>query len=87
MAKTNYPEINLKAAAITGGVLGLLCWLLIIPYSSSVYNMMGYIVGYGTGTMSIFHSFSLLSIIIDMALGAVSGALIALIYNWALKLK
>ncbi len=94
MAK-NFSEINVKAATITGGALGLLCWLLVIPYSASGYGIMGYMTGYnsgsnvisGTGMMDIFHNYSPLSIVIDIVLGAIAGALIALIYNWALKLK
>lgn len=38
MAKT-FAEINVKTAAITGAVLGFLCWLLVIPYSYSGYGL------------------------------------------------
>ena len=37
----------MKAAAITGAVIGFLCWLLVIPFSFSGYGMMGYFGGYG----------------------------------------
>ena len=89
MGKVNYSGINAKAAAITGGVVGFLCWLLIMPYSSSgyTYGMMGYVTGYGTGMMNLSHSYSPLSIILDIVLGAIFGAVIALIYNWVLELK
>ena len=89
MAKTNYSEINVKAAAITGGAVGFLCWLLIIPQGSSgyTYGMMGYIAGYGTGMMGGFGSYGLLSIILDVALGAMLGIVIALVYNWAITMK
>ncbi len=95
MAKSNFSEINVRAAAIAGGILGFLCWLLVIPYGLSGYGMMGNMMGYGIGTigsgtytmMDVFHNYSLFSIVIDVALGAIAGIAIALAYNWALKLK
>ncbi|MDE1860211.1 MAG: hypothetical protein KGH72_00660 [Candidatus Micrarchaeota archaeon] len=48
MAKQTFPVINVKAAAITGAVIGFLCWLLVIPLGFSGYGMMGYFGGYGT---------------------------------------
>ena len=89
MAKTNFAEINVKAATITGAIIGFLCWLLIIPQGSSgyMYGMMGYITGYGTGMMGGFGSYGLLSIILDVALGAMLGIVIALVYNWAITMK
>ena len=89
MVKINYSGINVKAAAITGGVVGFLCWLLIIPQGSSgyMYGMMGYITGYGTGMAGGFGSLVLLSMILDVALGAMLGIVIALVYNWAIMTK
>lgn len=89
MAKTSYSELNVNAAAITGGVIGFLCWLLIIPQVSSsyTYGMIGYIASYGTGMMGGVGSYGLLSIILDVALGAMLGIVVALVYNWAIKLK
>lgn len=51
MPKIGYLAINAKAAAITGGFLGFLFWLLItlVYGSSSLYGMVGDIVGYETG--------------------------------------
>ncbi len=53
----------MKAAAITGAVIGFLCWLLVIPFSFYGYGMMGYFGGYGmmngyTGYMigGVFHN-------------------------------
>lgn len=109
MAKT-FSEINVKAAAITGAILGFLCWLLVIPYSYSGYGLMGYMMGYGpyyvngtymshmmgygsnvvysaTYMMDIFHNYSPLTILLDVALGALAGTAIGVVYNWALKLK
>ncbi len=45
MAKQNFPEINVKAAVVTGSVLGFICWLLVIPYSYSGYGLIGYMMG------------------------------------------
>ena len=89
MAKVNYSGINVKAAAITGGAVGFFCWLLIIPQGSYgyMYSMMGYITGYGTGMMGGFGSYGLLLIILDVALGAMLGIVIALVYNWAITMK
>jgi hypothetical protein len=42
MAKQTFSRISVKAAAITGAVIGLLCWLLAIPFSFSGYWMVGY---------------------------------------------
>lgn len=93
MAKT-FAEINVKAAAITGAVLGFLCWLLVIPYSYSGYGLMGYMMGYGanavyngTYMMDIFHNYSPYSILLDVVLGAIAGTIIGVVYNLALKLK
>ncbi len=87
-----FSEINVKAAAIAGAILGFLCWLLVIPYGVSGYGMMGYMMGYlypagSTGMVDIFHNYSPLSILLDVVLGALAGAAIGWAYNWALKLK
>ncbi len=74
-----FSEINVKAATITGAILGLLCWLLVVPYGFVGYGMMGY--------GSAFRVYGLLSVVLDAALGAIAGAVIGIIYNLALKLK
>ncbi len=63
MSKQTFSGISVKAAAITGAVIGFLCWLLVIPFSFSGYGMMGYPGGYGmmngyTGYMmgGVFHN-------------------------------
>ncbi|MDE1857156.1 MAG: hypothetical protein KGH98_03690 [Candidatus Micrarchaeota archaeon] len=91
MAKPKYPDINVRAAAITGAILGFLCWLLVIPYGAG-YGMMGYMMGYSYGTsatygMGLFHNYSPLSIFADIVLGAIAGAVIGIVYNWALRLR
>ncbi len=91
MAKSNFSEINVKAAAITGAIVGFLCWLLVIPFSFSGYGMMGYVTGtLGTGiypVTDVFHNYSVFSIVVDITISAILFAAVALIYNWALKLK
>ncbi len=47
MAKQIFSGISVKAAAITGTIIGFLCWLLVIPFSFSGYGMIGYFGGYG----------------------------------------
>ncbi len=47
MAKQTFSEISVKAAAITGAVIGFLCWLLFISFSFSGYGTVGYFGGYG----------------------------------------
>lgn len=37
--------------------------------------------------IDIFHNYSVFSVFLDIVLGAIAGAVIGLIYNWALKLK
>lgn len=85
MAKINFSVINVRAATITGAIFGFLCWLLFTPYGTPYYGIMGYMMGYSTYMMGVFH-YSPLSILTDIVLGAIAGALIAIIYNWALKL-
>jgi hypothetical protein len=85
MAKNNFSEINWKAATITGAVLGFLWWLVMVPWYGmmgfSTYGMMGYMMGY---TYSVFTP---LSVIVVVICGAIAGLVIAVVYNWALKLK
>lgn len=84
MAKT-LSEINVKAATITGAVIGFLAWLIMVPWYGmggfSSYGMMGNMMGYAYST------FSLLPVIVVTLCGAIAGAIIGFIYNWALKIK
>ncbi len=92
MARRVFSEINAKAAAITGAVLGFVCGLLAIPYGLSGYGVTGYMMGYQASASDAYvmgstaYAYGLLFILLDIVLGAVLGAVIALIYNWALKL-
>ena len=89
MAKT-FSEINVKAATITGAVVGVACWLFgfgigfnsmpMYGFTSGMmgsYNMMGYAPSY------VIVPYFLVLIVT----GAIVGAIIGIVYNWALKLK
>ena len=63
MAKQTFSEISVKAAVITGAVIGFLCWLSFISFSFSGYGTVGYFGRYGmmngyTGYMmgGVFHN-------------------------------
>ncbi len=76
MAKKNYAELSVKAAAITGSVVGLL-WSLVAALAVN-YGMMGYGMMYGsTG--------SVLIIILSAIIWAIVFGFIAAVYNYALK--
>lgn len=86
MAKNNYSEINVKAATITGAIIGVLCWLFMIPWYgmmgvNAYYGTMGYMMGYANSVVGP------LSVVIAIICGAIAGAVIGWIYNWALKLR
>jgi hypothetical protein len=78
-----FSEISVKAATVTGAILGLLCALLAIVFSVGMmpmYSMMRYsMMGYA------YLDFGLVSIIVLPVYGAIVGALVGIIYNWALK--
>lgn len=84
MAKISYSEINVKAATITGAVIGFLAWLIMFPWYTMTgfgsYGVMGYMMGYFSTV------FSPLSVIVSIICGAIAGVIIAVMYNWALKL-
>jgi len=76
-----YSEISAKAAAVTGAVLSLFCWLFLVPYGFTGYGMMGYMIGYSSYNWGVFY------VLLMVVLGVVFGGAIAFVYNWALKLK
>lgn len=87
MAKISYPEINVKAAIIAGAVLGFLFWVfgLGIGFASMpMYGFMGGMMGY---YMVGYAGFVVVYFISLIVIGAILGLLIAIAYNWALKLK
>lgn len=88
MARQAFSEINVKAAAIAGAVVGFLCWLLSLPFGYEGYGMMGYGGGYGMGMMNgLYPAFGLLTVALGIVLGAFIGAVIGVVYNWALRLR
>ena len=73
--KHSFSEINVKAATITGTILGFLCWVA----GTVVYSL----TGYGA---SVFHGYSLFPAALGVVLGAIGGAALGIIYNWTLKI-
>ena len=86
MAKSNYSRINVRAATITGAIIGFLFWLFMVPWYGMIgfntYGAMGYVMGGYAGFV-----IGSLSIIIAIICGAIVGAVIGLVYNWAITLK
>lgn len=88
MAKQIFSEINVKAAAITGTILGFLCWLLALPFWFYGYGMISaYSTRISHVTTGMAYGLGIISLVSSIIIGAVAGILIAVIYNWALKLK
>ena len=79
MAKKSYSEVNIKAAIITGGIVGFIWSLLAALFTGSMMGAYGYgmMQGYGAGGI-VFVAFAT----IFFALGF---GFIALVYNHALK--
>lgn len=87
MSKTNFSEINAKAAAVTGAVVGALCWVLgfgVGFLGTPAYGFMGGMMGYYVGG---YGGIAFLYLITLVVLSALLGAAIGLVYNWALELK
>ena len=86
MAKTAYSKINLKAAAITGAVIGFLCSLFGMMMIG--FGMTPMMYGFTNGAYSGYSwpsAFFLYFIIYMTVVGAIIGALIAVTYNYALE--
>ena len=87
MAKSNYSRINVRAATITGAIIGFLFWLFMVPWYGmmgfNTYGAMGYMMGGYAGSVVGWP----LYIIIAIICGAIAGAVIGLVYNWAITLK
>ncbi|MDE1828390.1 MAG: hypothetical protein KGH65_04480 [Candidatus Micrarchaeota archaeon] len=83
-----FSQINVKAAAITGAAVGLLCWLLGAGIGFSGMPMYGFLNGGMMGYYMMGSSgYAVLYLITLGIVGAVVGAIIGFVYNWALKLK
>lgn len=78
-----YSKISAKAATITGAVLGLICSLFAVVLVSGMGMMYAGISMMGNA----FAYFGWISVLYGIVLGAISGFLIAVIYNWSLSIK
>ena len=78
MAKVQWLELNVKAAAITGAIIGFLMGL----FSGLSYGGM---MGYGYGMMSGYGYGALGSAVIGLIAGAIAFGVTAWVYNYALK--
>ncbi len=94
-AKMAFSQLSVKAAAISGAVIGLIGGIFSALFRTS-YRASPYLVRTGlnatnvTGYPTMVHSsggFGFLAIIFGLIGGAIVGAVIAWVYNWALKLK
>ena len=83
MAKTAYSKINLKAAVITGAVIGFLCSLFGMIIGFGMMPMYGFMNAYAGYSLS--SAFFLYFIIYAVVVGAVIGALISATYNYVLE--
>lgn len=83
-----FSEISVKASTITGAVLGFFCSILTVGFGSGMMNSIaGTRMMYSTMMNYAYADFGLLSILVLTIVGGIIGALIGIIYNWALKLK
>ena len=78
-----FSQISVKAAAITGAVLGFLCGL----FSIGMAGMMGSSYSGFAMMGGAYNVLGWLTAVYGIAIGAIAGGLIAVVYNWALSLK
>ncbi len=87
----NFIEINVKAAAIAGAVIGLLGWVAAFSWlgmmGGGTYGMMGYTGGYQSSQPYAYAQLSVFSLAMMVVLFAALGVIVAYVYNWALRLK
>ncbi len=84
MVKINYSKINIKAAAITGAVIGFLCSLFMMMSFGMMpmYSIMSGIAGAGYQGFSVFYLYFIIYVTL---VGIVIGTLIAVVYNYVLE--
>ncbi len=93
MTKSNYSGISMRAATITGGLIGFLFWLfMVLLYGTmgfNTYGALGYMMGGYAGSVVGWPLYIMIAIILIIAIisGAIAGAVIGWIYNWAITLK
>ncbi|MDE1869423.1 MAG: hypothetical protein KGH71_00360 [Candidatus Micrarchaeota archaeon] len=80
-------EINLRAATITGAVVGFLCWILGLGIGFGGMPMYGFMNGMMGYYMLGYSGYTGLYVIALVVVGGILGAIIALVYNWALRTK
>ncbi len=89
MTKQAFPQINVKAAAIAGAVIGVLVWLFDAGAGFGGMPMYGYMSGmlgyYGAGVG--YAGSAVLYFIVPIICGAVVGVIAAWVYNQALRLE
>ena len=78
-----FSRISPNAATITGAIVGFLCG----TFAIGVGSMMGASY-YGIAMMSnVYSAIGIVTPVYGIVSGALAGAVIAWIYNWALSLK
>ncbi len=82
MAKKNYLELNVKAAAITGAVFGFV-WSLLAALTVS--GMMDRMIPPIMGSSMMGYGAGVLVIILSTILWAIAFGFVAAAYNYALK--
>jgi len=83
-----FSQINVRAAAITGAVVGGACWLLGAGIGFGGMPMYGFVSGGMMGYYMMGYSgYAVLYLIALGIIGAIVGAIIGIVYNWALRLK
>ncbi len=86
MAKQAFLEIDIRAAAIAGAVIGFFWWLFAAPFGMAgtgfgTYGFMGEMMGYA------YSGLGFVGVLLGAVIGGIAGALVAVLYNWALRLK
>ena len=94
MEKRGFSRVNARAATIAGGIAGFLFWIFGVGVGFSgmpMYGFMASVMGsYSYGMMGYYYgypSFAAVYLIALVVTGAIFGAIIGAVYNWALKLK
>ncbi|MDE2217305.1 MAG: hypothetical protein KGJ87_09135 [Planctomycetota bacterium] len=83
-----FSQINVRAATITGAAVGLLCWLFGAGIGFASMPMYGFVSGGMMGYYMMGYSgYAVLYLITLGIVGALVGAIIGFVYNWALRLK
>ena len=86
MEKLNVKVVSFSVA-MTAGILSLLCALLIAVFGAGFTSMMGYL--FHTISLESMKPLTIISVVIGfidaIVIGAVTGALFGIVYNWFAK--